>query len=315
MAAFERLYGTLTVAATNIYIPIVKTGVTDFAVSADWTPASGDVKITKDGGTPANVGTLPVYTANLGWEFVFTAAELQCKQLTVLIVDSATKAIDDQFFSIETYGHASAMHHDIFDLQADITAILADTGTTLPATLAVIDGNVDDIETLLNTVDGKVDVIDTNVDDIETDTNELQTDWTNGGRLDLLVDAIKAITDQFVFTLANHVDSNTLAISGSVAQATKLKNALAGTIHGKVNATPASATALLVKSLTNDTLADLNVADLLKDRVVIFTTGVAQGHAVGISAQAASASDPITLTTTTMVNYANIAADDEFVIV
>lgn len=34
--------------------------------------------------------------------------------------------------------------------------------------LDVVDGNVDDIETLLNTVDGKIDTIDGNVDDIET---------------------------------------------------------------------------------------------------------------------------------------------------
>ena len=31
--------------------------------------------------------------------------------------------------------------------------------------------------------------------DIEADTNELQGDWANGGRLDLLIDAIKAVTD------------------------------------------------------------------------------------------------------------------------
>lgn len=30
---------------------------------------------------------------------------------------------------------------------------------------------------------------------ILADTNELQTDWANGGRLDLLIDAIKAVTD------------------------------------------------------------------------------------------------------------------------
>ena len=30
---------------------------------------------------------------------------------------------------------------------------------------------------------------------VKADTNELQTDWTNGGRLDLLLDAIKAVTD------------------------------------------------------------------------------------------------------------------------
>lgn len=33
------------------------------------------------------------------------------------------------------------------------------------------------------------------LDTVITDTNELQTDWTDGGRLDLLIDAIKAKTD------------------------------------------------------------------------------------------------------------------------
>lgn len=41
------------------------------------------------------------------------------------------------------------------------------------------------------------------------------TDWINGGRLDLLLDAIKAITDQFVFTKANEVDANTQSINGA----------------------------------------------------------------------------------------------------
>jgi hypothetical protein len=35
----------------------------------------------------------------------------------------------------------------------------------------------------------------TDLNTIITDTNELQTDWTNGGRLDLIIDAIKAVTD------------------------------------------------------------------------------------------------------------------------
>ena len=66
----------------------------------------------------------------------------------------------------------------------------------------------------LSTHDGKLDAVDTIVDAIKVvtdslpdagalndlavilaDTNELQGDWTNGGRLDLLLDAIKAVTD------------------------------------------------------------------------------------------------------------------------
>jgi hypothetical protein len=55
---------------------------------------------------------------------------------------------------------------DVVD--GEVGDILLDTGTTLPATLATIDGIVDNI--LL-------------------DTGELQTDWANGGRLDLLLDS------------------------------------------------------------------------------------------------------------------------------
>ena len=49
-----------------------------------------------------------------------------------------------------------------------------------------------DLKASLNTID---DFLDTEVADILADTNELQTDWVNGGRLDLLIDAIKTVTD------------------------------------------------------------------------------------------------------------------------
>lgn len=63
-------------------------------------------------------------------------------------------------------------------LEATAQEILTDTGTTL-------DGK-------LNTID---DFLDTEVAAILADTNELQTDWVNGGRLDLLIDAVKTKTD------------------------------------------------------------------------------------------------------------------------
>ena len=53
MAAFLRKYGTGSGA--DVYIPVIKRGVVDFAVSADWTPASGDVKVSIDGGAAASI--------------------------------------------------------------------------------------------------------------------------------------------------------------------------------------------------------------------------------------------------------------------
>lgn len=50
--------------------------------------------------------------------------------------------------------------------------------------------------------------VDTEVAAILADTNELQTDLADGGRLDLLIDGIKAKTDSLTFTAAGHVDAN-----------------------------------------------------------------------------------------------------------
>lgn len=127
-----RKYNTLLVTGTTaIRIPIVKRGVVDHAVGADWTPASGDVKISIDGAAPANVTNLPVATASGNsalWEFILTAAELSCKQAVITISDSATKVIEDDGFIVETFGHASAMY------AADLSA------ANLPANIIQIAG-------------------------------------------------------------------------------------------------------------------------------------------------------------------------------
>jgi hypothetical protein len=116
MSAFLRKYGTGSGA--DVYIPMIKRAAVDFAVSADWTPAAGDVKVSQDGAAAANIGTLPaaVTMGNTAmWKFVFSDAELQCAALSVTVADAATKAVEDQMFVIETYGHASAMHAFDFD--------------------------------------------------------------------------------------------------------------------------------------------------------------------------------------------------------
>lgn len=73
----------------------------------------------------------------------------------------------------------------------------------------------------VNTIDDFLDTemaavlaaVDTEVAAILADTNELQTDLTNGGRLDLLIDGIKAKTDSLTFTQAGHVDANVQRIN------------------------------------------------------------------------------------------------------
>lgn len=99
--------------AVHLYKPLVKRGVVDLAVSADWTPAAGDVKISKDGGAAANVTNLPtaITMGNTAlWDFSITATEMQAAKVRITVSDSATKAVEDVAFEIDTYGNASAQH-------------------------------------------------------------------------------------------------------------------------------------------------------------------------------------------------------------
>lgn len=120
---------------------------------------------------------------------------------------------------------ALATQASVNTIDGNVDAILVDTGTTLPATLSTIDGVVDDI--LLDTAEigvagagltalasaADLATVDGNVDLILADTAELQADWTNGGRLDLLIDGIKAKTDSLTFTVAGVVDGNVQRIN------------------------------------------------------------------------------------------------------
>ena len=133
---FLRKYNTLLVTgSTSIRIPLIKRGLVDFAVGADFTPAAGDVKVFVDGAAVANITNLPTAIASGNgafWEFILTAAELSCKQLLVVVSDAATKAVEDQSFVVETYGNASAMY--VTDLSAQLatpTNITAATGVVL----------------------------------------------------------------------------------------------------------------------------------------------------------------------------------------
>lgn len=111
-------------------------------------------------------------------------------QLAAIVADTNELQADD------TPGALAAIDAKIDTIDGIVDAILVDTGTTIPGTLTTIAG-----------------YLDTEVAAILADTNELQTDWTNGGRLDLLIDAIKAITDALP-------DSGALS---SLATAAKLK--------------------------------------------------------------------------------------------
>lgn len=102
----------------------------------------------------------------------------------------------------------------------DASALNAATGTTIPG----MDTKLDTIDNFLDTEIAAIledtgttldNFLDTEIAAILADTNELQTDLADGGRLDLLIDAIKAKTDSLTFTVAGEVNSNTRYIAGT----------------------------------------------------------------------------------------------------
>lgn len=104
MATFSNVpYG----ASFTFTVPIIKRAAADYAVSADWTPATGDVTVKKDNGSPANIGTLPtavVHGNTALWSFTLTATEMQASRVYVVVSDASVKAVEDQNIIIETIG-------------------------------------------------------------------------------------------------------------------------------------------------------------------------------------------------------------------
>jgi hypothetical protein len=149
--------------------------------------------------------------------------ELQTDWVNGGRLDLLIDAIKAKTDTITTWATQASV--DIIDTNVD--SILADTGELqtdwvnggrLDLLIDAIKAKTDTIvasgatEANVDAVEGKVDIIDTNVDSILADTGELQTDWVNGGRLDLLIDAIKAKTDTIVASGA--LEATLTAIKG-----------------------------------------------------------------------------------------------------
>lgn len=87
---------------------LVDRGTGQYKVSP--TLAAGDFKIEKDGGAAANLATLPSVEPAAGSSIVipFSAAEMQCKQAVVRMVDAAGAQWNDDCIHIFTVGDPAA---------------------------------------------------------------------------------------------------------------------------------------------------------------------------------------------------------------
>ncbi len=111
------IQGDYGVALTFV-MPIVKAGSDDLAVSGDWTPASGDVMVSKDGGAYANITTLPT-AATTAWVWTLSATEQEAIRVAIRVVDSATKAVKDQFFLVKNLPHGAIAACKLADATAN----------------------------------------------------------------------------------------------------------------------------------------------------------------------------------------------------
>lgn len=85
----------------TIYFPLIDAGATDFE-STPVTFASGDTQYSIDGGTFANTSNNPAHEGNGIYSLVLTAAEVSGTRIVVTVIDSATKAWEDQAIIIST---------------------------------------------------------------------------------------------------------------------------------------------------------------------------------------------------------------------
>jgi len=109
-------------------------------------------------------------------------------------------------------GNLGGDSNKITSILEDTKSLIADVSdvkSQLTNELSEIDSSIDEV---LSTIDGPVvSTLDRNQNDLDSilaDSDELQTDWKNGGRLDLLLDAIKAKTDIIVTGVKKNVALN-----------------------------------------------------------------------------------------------------------
>lgn len=219
------------------------------------TLATGDFTITKDGGASANLATLPVVTpaSSRRVKVALSATEMEATDINIMGVDASGAEWCDVSISIQTNARAlddlaypaTSGRSLAVDASGQVTVGALATDTVTAAALAAdavaeINATVDTaISDAALATAANLATVDGIVDSILVDTNELQTDWVDAGRLDLLVDAIKAKTDNLpaapaatgdiptAAAIRAEVDSNSTQLAAIVADTNELQTELA----------------------------------------------------------------------------------------
>lgn len=165
--------------ATVVYFPLIDRGTLDFENTPP-TFVAADCQFSIDKGAFANTGSTPVHEGNGIYSLDLLAAEVNGQNISITVIDSATKLWEDQAIIVSTYGSASAEHavnlNDI--VRAGLTALpnfAADAAGGLPVSDL---GGLD--------LDAKL----ANTNEITVARMGALTDWIDGNRLDIILDII-----------------------------------------------------------------------------------------------------------------------------
>jgi hypothetical protein len=205
-----------------IFYVALRAAADDDTLQANPTIAAGDVRVSTDGGAFANLGTLPSVdpAADVGVKVTLSASEMNGDNVLVAFEDqTAGEEWKAESVSIHTYAAdvddlvRSTTPANTLDVSATGEAGVdwANVGTPT-STVGLTNTTCGTVTTLTGhtvqtgdsfarlgapagaSVSADIAANQTDLNTIITDTNELQTDWTNGGRLDLIIDAILADT-------------------------------------------------------------------------------------------------------------------------
>jgi hypothetical protein len=170
--------------------------------------------------TAAKIATDAITAAKIA-DGAIDAATFAAGAITATVI--ATNAID-----------ADALAADaIAEINATVDTAISDAALATAAALATVD-----------------DFLDTEIAAILADTNELQTDWVNGGRLDLLIDAILDDTGTSGVVLAN--DAITAAkIAANAIGSSEIAD-------GAITAAKIATDAIDADALAADAIAEIN---------------------------------------------------------
>ena len=177
----QRQYGR----QTTIFFTMVKAGSLDLAVTGDWTPATGDTKVAKDGASVVNTTNNPAIVAGTGsvlWSLVLTATEMEAEENDIQIVDAATKLVEDNVIIVTTrLGAQLAAHEGIFVCEVDTGTFTATT--TQAEAFAITPTNVEQATadhfngTLIKFIDGVARGEISNVTDYELANSKMKVTY------------------------------------------------------------------------------------------------------------------------------------------